>query len=54
MTSLNKTRDTNMARVAPIVDAKETNNKPSANPNTAPAIRVMMAAPGIDSAVTAT
>ncbi len=43
-----------IAKVAPIVDAKETINKPHHNPKSAPATSVMTAAPGIDRAVTAT
>ncbi len=40
--------------VAPIVLAKETSTSPYQNPNNAPPARVMMAAPGSDSPVTAT
>jgi hypothetical protein len=42
------------ARLAPIVDANETMTVPRSSPKMAPAPSVMIAAPGSDSAVTAT
>jgi hypothetical protein len=47
-------RATRKAQVAPSVLAKDTSSVPHVNPNSAPAARVMTAAPGIDSAVTST
>ena len=42
------------ASVAPIVEAKDTSTVPASRPKTAPPASVMIAAPGSDSAVTAT
>ena len=43
-----------MASVAPMLEAKDTSSVPTPSPKMAPASSVMMAAPGSDSAVTAT
>jgi hypothetical protein len=42
------------ARVAPRLEAKDTSTMPHSRPNTAPPASVMIAAPGKESAVTAT
>ncbi|MGD9139111.1 MAG: hypothetical protein PVH42_20270 [Desulfobacterales bacterium] len=47
-------RETQIARVAPILLGNDTMTSPTQLPNRAPAVRVMMAAPGRESAVTAT
>ena len=47
-------REARKLRVAPIVLANDTKNRAYQNPNKAPPANVMTAAPGSDSAVTAT
>ena len=47
-------REARKASVAPIVEAKETITVPQTRPKIAPIARVITAAPGSDSAVTAT
>ena len=52
--SRSRWRETRKASVAPIVDAKDTISRPQPSPNSAPPASVITAAPGSDSAVTAT
>jgi hypothetical protein len=52
--SRSRWRETRKARVAPMVDAKDTISSPQPRPNRAPPASVITAAPGSDSAVTTT